>query len=148
MEKRIVLDCQSVHHAYGDNHVLHDVNLKIVRGQIVALVGPSGCGKSTMLTSILGTLRPTKGQVLVYSGQAGEERTNASIVKRPGRDRGIVYQRYSLFPNLTALTECGHRVDVRPIFDSVSIVLLSEMAQTTQTTTRRGTQVTNQSRIG
>jgi len=89
----IVLECKDVSHWFGKNHVLHDVNLKIARGQIVALVGPSGCGKSTLLRAILGTHPPAAGKVLME----GEE------VREPGRDRGIVYQRYSLFPNLTAI---------------------------------------------
>lgn len=89
----IVLECRDVNHWFGKNRVLYDVDLKIARGEIVALVGPSGCGKSTLLRAILGTHPPMSGQVLME----GEE------VHHPGRDRGIVYQRYSLFPNLTAL---------------------------------------------
>ncbi len=88
----IVLDCQSVHHWFGDQKVLYDVSLKVVRGQIVALVGPSGFGKSTLLRAILGTHPPASGQVLMNNGP----------VTTPGRDRGIVYQKYSLFPFLTA----------------------------------------------
>lgn len=103
MDQRIVLDCRKIHHAYGDNHVLHDVNLKIVRGEIVGLVGPSGCGKSTLLKAILGTLIPSSGQVVVLSRQKGETERHEHVVNGPGRDRGIVYQRYSLFPNQTAL---------------------------------------------
>lgn len=82
----------SVSHGFGRKRVLFDLNLKIVRGQIVSLVGPSGCGKSTLLRAILGTHLPEKGAVL----------TNGNPVTGPGRDRGIVYQRYSLFPFLTA----------------------------------------------
>jgi NitT/TauT family transport system ATP-binding protein len=89
----IVLECKDLNHWFGKNRVLYDVNLKIARGEIVALVGPSGCGKSTLLRAILGTHPPAAGRVVMD----GEE------VAEPGRDRGIVYQRYSLFPNLTAL---------------------------------------------
>jgi NitT/TauT family transport system ATP-binding protein len=100
-ERHIVLECRGLHHRFGSNRVLFDVRLKVARGQIVALVGPSGCGKSTLLQSILGTLRPTQGQVRVHYPEAG--RPTAHPVDGPGRDRGIVYQRYSLFPHLTAL---------------------------------------------
>jgi NitT/TauT family transport system ATP-binding protein len=89
----VVLDIQQVNHAFGPKRVLFDVNLKIVRGQIVALVGPSGCGKSTLLRAILGTHPPSEGQVLMDGAE----------VAGPSRSRGIVYQRYSLFPFLTAL---------------------------------------------
>jgi len=87
-----VLECQNVGHWFGKTRVLHDVNLKIVRGEIVAVVGPSGCGKSTLLRAILGTHPPKAGAVLM----------NGEPVTSPGRARGIVYQRYSLFPFLTA----------------------------------------------
>jgi NitT/TauT family transport system ATP-binding protein len=97
----IVLQCKGVHHWFADNLVLHDVDLQIVRGQIVALVGPSGCGKSTLLRAIVGTHPPRKGEVVVYEARNGERFSKP--VSNPGRDRGIVYQRYSLFPNLTAL---------------------------------------------
>ena len=88
----IVLRCESINQAFGEKRVLYDVHLKIVRGQIAALVGPSGCGKSTLLRAILGTHPPDEGLVLM----------NDQPVTSPGRDRGIVYQRYSLFPFLTA----------------------------------------------
>jgi NitT/TauT family transport system ATP-binding protein len=89
----IVLECRDLNHWFGKNRVLHDINLRIVRGEIVAMVGPSGCGKSTLLRAILGT-HPPKAGAVIMDGEA---------VTEPGRDRGIVYQRYSLFPNLTAL---------------------------------------------
>jgi NitT/TauT family transport system ATP-binding protein len=88
----IVLECRNVSHRFGRNKILYDINLKIARGEIVSLVGPSGCGKTTLLRAILGTHPPLQGQILM----------NGVAVARPGRDRGIVYQRYSLFPFLTA----------------------------------------------
>jgi len=87
-----------VAHWFGDNHVLFDVNLEIIRGEIVSLVGPSGCGKSTLLRAIVGTHPPNKGEILMTA--AGQE--TSTVVSGPGRDRGIVYQQYSLFPFLTA----------------------------------------------
>ena len=75
------------------NNVLHNVNLEIRRGQIVALVGPSGCGKSTFLRAILGTHLPASGKIF-----AGEKR-----VDRPCQAIGIVYQHYSLYDHMTAL---------------------------------------------
>lgn len=88
----IVLECRGVSHWFGEKKVLGDVNLTIGRGQIVALVGPSGSGKSTLLRAILGTHPPKSGQVLM----------NGVSYRAPHRNRGIVYQRYSLFPFLTA----------------------------------------------
>jgi len=91
-----VLQCEGIDHWFGSNLVLHDVNLRIAPGEIVSLVGPSGCGKSTLLRAILGTHPPRKGQVRIGPGE-GE------VVVTPGRNRGIVYQRYALFPFMTAI---------------------------------------------
>ena len=91
------LDCQKVSHWFGATKVLYDLNLKIRAGQFVSLIGPSGCGKSTFLRSILGTHPPNQGKILTMQ--------NGSLITadRPGRDRGIVFQKYSLYPFLTAL---------------------------------------------
>ncbi|MBI3469084.1 MAG: ABC transporter ATP-binding protein [Planctomycetes bacterium] len=88
----IVLECRNLSHWFGNQKVLYDINLKVVRGEIVALVGPSGCGKSTLLRAILGTHPPCSGQVLM----------NGQPITGPSRERGMIYQRYSLFPYLTA----------------------------------------------
>jgi NitT/TauT family transport system ATP-binding protein len=88
----IVLECRDLGHCFGAKKVLQKINVRISRGQIVALVGASGSGKSTLLRAILGTHPPRAGEVLM-DGEA---------YRSPSRDRGIVYQRYSLFPFLTA----------------------------------------------
>lgn len=93
----LALVADGLSQSFGDRHILHDINLEIGRGQIVSLVGPSGCGKSTLFNAILGTLKPTTGKITVYD-HGGVARP----VVKPDRDRGIVYQRYSLFNHLTA----------------------------------------------
>ncbi len=95
----LAVESREVSHWFGAKRVLNQVNLKILRGQFLSVVGPSGCGKSTLLRAIVGTHLPCEGEILLYpSGQA-----EGKPVRGPGRDRGIVYQRYSLFPFLTAL---------------------------------------------
>jgi len=96
---KLALECQKVSHWFGRKRVLHEVELQVPRGQFLSLVGPSGCGKSTLLRAILGTHLPNEGSIFVWRpGQAEGGR-----VQGPGRDRGIVYQQYSLYPFLTAL---------------------------------------------
>lgn len=73
--------------------VLNDIDLKVRAGEFVTVVGPSGCGKSTLLRLILGSEQPSQGTVL-FEGEP---------VTSPDRHRGIVFQRYSLFPHLTVL---------------------------------------------
>ena len=91
-----ILQISGVSHAFGRSRILYNLNLEIQRGHFIGLVGPSGCGKSTLLRAIVGTHPPQCGRILIH-GDGGPR-----IVNAPGRDRGIVYQRYSLFPHLTA----------------------------------------------
>jgi NitT/TauT family transport system ATP-binding protein len=72
--------------------VLQDINIKIFPREFICLVGTSGCGKSTLLNIIAGLLPPSTGEVLV-DGQ--------SVTGRPGSDRGMVFQGYTLYPWLT-----------------------------------------------
>ena len=79
---------------YGDQIVLERINLEIAAGAFVSIVGPSGCGKSTFLRLLLGQERPTQGTILLDGAPMPDE---------PGPDRGVVFQRYSVFPHLTVL---------------------------------------------
>lgn len=63
-------------------------------GEFVSIVGPSGCGKSTILSLI-------QGFDDVYPPTSGVVKVRGQVVKRPGRDRGMVFQKYSSFPNRT-----------------------------------------------
>jgi NitT/TauT family transport system ATP-binding protein len=79
---------------YGDTVVLERLNVVIRPGSFLALVGPSGCGKTTFLRMLLGEERPTRGRILVDS---------KSLTPEPNIDRGVVFQRYSVFPHLTVI---------------------------------------------
>jgi NitT/TauT family transport system ATP-binding protein len=79
---------------YGDQIVLERINLEIAAGSFVSIVGPSGCGKSTFLRLLLGQERPERGAILL---------DGVPMPKEPGPDRGVVFQRYSVFPHLTVL---------------------------------------------
>jgi NitT/TauT family transport system ATP-binding protein len=76
----------------GDVVALDGVDFEIAEKEFVTVIGTSGCGKSTLLSIIAGLEEETEGEVLV----AGEP------VVAPGRDRGVVFQSYTLFPWLTA----------------------------------------------
>src|SRR6187455_1855035 len=84
-----------------ENPVLHGVDLEIEKGEFVAIMGPSGCGKSTMLHLLGGLLTPTSGTIVID----GEDLTAASDSRRTDirrRKIGFVFQRFNLFPTLTA----------------------------------------------
>ncbi len=98
-----IVKCDNVSHWFGANRVLHDINLRIEAGQIVGLVGPSGCGKSTLLRAIVGTHPPNQGTIRTFCHSPGHmDHGLDTVVTRPGRDRGIVYQKYALMPFYTA----------------------------------------------
>ena len=84
-----------------DVPALRGVSLAIQEGEFVAVMGPSGCGKSTMLHLLGGLLTPTKGRIVID----GEDLTAASDSRRTDirrRKIGFVFQRFNLFPTLTA----------------------------------------------
>jgi len=89
-----LLEFRDVWVEYGDKVVLERVNLAIEAGEFVSVVGPSGAGKSTFLRLILGQEGPSRGQVLL---------DDTPLRPECSPDRGVVFQRYSVFPHLTAL---------------------------------------------
>lgn len=81
---------------YVDNgntyNALIDVSFSVGKGEFVSIIGSSGCGKSTLLSIICGTRALTSGELLIDN----------MPVNGPGKDRGIVFQHYSLFPWMTS----------------------------------------------
>jgi putative ABC transport system ATP-binding protein len=98
------LELQGVSKVYGQGagevHALSDVNLKVDRGALVAVMGPSGSGKSTLLT-IAGTLEePTSGAVLIDGAKLTTSRNERAKLRR--RTIGFVFQDFNLLAGLTA----------------------------------------------
>jgi NitT/TauT family transport system ATP-binding protein len=79
---------------YGDKVVLEHVDLEIAERSFVSIIGPSGAGKSSFLRLVLGQEAPTRGRILL---------DGTALTPECGPDRGVVFQRYSVFPHLTAL---------------------------------------------
>ena len=88
-----MLELQHIKKSYDGVTILEDINLKIKKGEIVSILGPSGCGKTTLLNLILGLTEADQGKIL-FDGK--------DITGLPMEKRGfnIVFQDYSLFPNL------------------------------------------------
>ena len=89
-----LVEAKRLEKRYGDDLVLESINFRVEPGEYVTIVGASGCGKTTFLKMMLGTESISSGQLLL-DGQP--------IPGEPGPDRGVVFQKYSVFPHLTVL---------------------------------------------
>lgn len=88
------IDIKNIWQENGDHVVLERINLQVKEGEFCSMVGASGCGKSTFLRLLLGQEKPTRGAILL-DGQP--------LAAEPDRSRGVVFQRYSVFPHLNVL---------------------------------------------
>ena len=92
-----MLACEGLHVRYGRLPVLHDVSLRVERGELVAVLGPNGAGKTTLLRTIVGLLAPAAGRV-TFEGRSLVGRDPALIV---GDGVALVPQGRMLFQSLT-----------------------------------------------
>jgi putative ABC transport system ATP-binding protein len=84
-----------------ETHALRDVSLEVEQGEFVAVMGQSGCGKSTLLHLLGGLLSPTSGKIII-DGEDLSQVTDARRTDIRRRKIGFVFQRFNLFPTLTA----------------------------------------------
>ncbi len=91
MEENYIINLDKVYQQYGSKVIVNGIDLKIRKGEFVTVVGPTGCGKSTTLRMILGSETPAKGTAYF----------DGCPIESPNRDRGVVFQKYSLFPHKT-----------------------------------------------
>ncbi|HEY2072692.1 MAG TPA: ABC transporter ATP-binding protein [Gaiellaceae bacterium] len=89
------LELQGLVRDFGTNRALDGIEISLGEGEFLSLLGPSGCGKTTALRLVAGFDRPDAGRIVVD----GKDVTRVAPNKR---DMGMVFQAYSLFPNLTA----------------------------------------------
>lgn len=93
-----ILTLEKLHKSFGNLTVLRGIDLDVKEGEVIALIGASGCGKSTLLRCINRLETPTSGTVRFRQTPVSAE--NVNVVRR---DIGMVFQRFHLFPHLTAL---------------------------------------------
>jgi putative spermidine/putrescine transport system ATP-binding protein len=89
------LELRGLHRNFGSVKALKGIDVSLGQGEFLSLLGPSGCGKTTALRLVAGFDRPDAGSIVVD----GKDVTNVAPSKR---DFGMVFQAYSLFPNMTA----------------------------------------------
>jgi len=93
---------------YGSEVALSNFSLDINSGELVSILGPSGCGKTTALRILAGFIEPTEGNLLV----GGQEILNLPAAKR---GYGMVFQSYSLFPNMTTFENIEFPLKLRKV---------------------------------
>jgi ABC-type Fe3+/spermidine/putrescine transport system ATPase subunit len=102
----VFLSLRNITKRFGGVMALNDVSLDVAEGEFVCFLGPSGCGKTTLLRVIAGLETPDAGEVT---------QNGASLLGVPARLRnfGIVFQSYSLFPNMTVGRNIGYGLECR-----------------------------------
>jgi putative spermidine/putrescine transport system ATP-binding protein len=99
---------QNLNRAFGATRALDGLSIEMAPGELVALLGPSGCGKTTALRIVAGFETADTGSVLV-------DGKDISHVPANRRDMGMVFQSYSLFPNMSALDNVGFGLRMRKL---------------------------------
>jgi putative spermidine/putrescine transport system ATP-binding protein len=107
-EHGVAVVFEDMHRWYGPVHALNGLSIDIAPGELIALLGPSGCGKTTALRALGGLDEVDAGRILV----GGKDITGVPANKR---NMGIVFQAYSLFPNMTAQDNVAYGLRLRGI---------------------------------
>jgi phospholipid/cholesterol/gamma-HCH transport system ATP-binding protein len=94
-----LIDVRNLSVTFGSQEVLRDVSLTIPRGQTVAVIGESGCGKTVFLKTLIGLVKPTKGEVL-FDGQNLQNLADKELVQQRIRF-GYLFQNAALFDSMT-----------------------------------------------
>ena len=95
-----MLEIKNLKKKFGNNTVLKDIDLKIEKGDRLAIIGPSGCGKSTFLRCLNLLEVPNSGQIIFDNQDITKKDIDLSIVRRK---MGMVFQQFNLFPHLNVL---------------------------------------------
>jgi NitT/TauT family transport system ATP-binding protein len=130
-QREVILEVKNLYKRYqspqGETEALRNINFKVHRREFVCVIGASGCGKSTLIRTLAGLEKQSEGQVLL----------DGKPVEGPGRDRGMVFQGYSLFPWLTVkknvmfgpeMSGLGHDTSEREARQWLDLVGLTKFA--------------------
>lgn len=105
----VIVHAEHIHKHFGPLHVLNDVNLQVCKNEVLVIIGPSGSGKSTFLRTINHLEKIDSGRILVNGHMIGYTERGGKIVEDNERniakqrmEIGMVFQRFNLFPHLTA----------------------------------------------
>lgn len=95
-----IIELKDVTKSFGSTEVLHDINLKVEKGEVIVIVGPSGSGKSTLIRCINCLEMISSGQLIVDKIRIPEQ---SGKIRQIRLEVGMVFQQFNLFPHMTAL---------------------------------------------
>jgi polar amino acid transport system ATP-binding protein len=106
----VIVNAENVHKYFGSLHVLNDINLQVCKNEVLVIIGPSGSGKSTFLRVINHLEKIDGGRIFVNGHMIGYRESKGRLLEdgekniaAQRREIGMVFQRFNLFPHLTAL---------------------------------------------
>ncbi len=93
-----LIEVRNLYKSFGNHKVLKGLNIKVSKGEVIAVIGPSGCGKSTFLRSLNLLEKPTSGEVFFEGVNITDESVDVNKIREK---MGMVFQQFNLFPNMT-----------------------------------------------
>ena len=125
--RKEIVEIKNVNKLYGENHVVHNLDMQVYEGEFLTMLGPSGCGKTTILRMIGGFEEPSDGQILV-EGERVED-------KEPfERNVNTVFQSYALFPHMDIFNNIAYGLKMKKIKKAEIKERVDEMLQLVQLT--------------
>src|SRR5213594_2318311 len=110
----LVLRVDELRKRFGDVEVLKGVSLTLERGEVVALLGPSGSGKTTLLRAVAGLEQPSEGTIRVRNKVVFDGASRVDVPAE-GRNLGLVFQSYALWPHKTVSDNVAYGLRLRKI---------------------------------
>ena len=109
-KRDIIVKFENVHKYFGEIHCLNNINLEVVKNEVLVIIGPSGSGKSTLLRSINHLEKINSGCITVFGRMLGYYEKDGKLLEEKEQviaqqraEIGMVFQRFNLFPHLTSL---------------------------------------------
>jgi len=106
----VIVKAEDIHKYYGDLHVLNGISLSVCKNEVLVIIGPSGSGKSTFLRTLNHLEKIDSGRIYVNGHMIGYKERNGKLIEDSEKniaiqrmDIGMVFQRFNLFPHLTAI---------------------------------------------